>query len=145
MTQLIRLTRDGNCVVIKEKFRYVLHKKIQEKKYHNFIFFSRDVLRLLLENLSDEVGSTRALVFGVLTEMLKQEPLISSFQGFTELIILKVLEAHRDDEKDVRSLIFRLFFFELICFHVIFHFFSFRWKELLRPVLPQWQECYLPT
>ena len=110
MTQLIRLTRDGNCVVIKEKFRYVLHKKIQEKKYHNFIFFSRDVLRLLLENLSDEVGSTRALVFGVLTEMLKQEPLISSFQGFTELIILKVLEAHRDDEKDVRSLIFRLFF-----------------------------------
>merc|ERR1712223_2217486 len=81
MTQLIRLTRDGNCSIIKEKFR--------------------DVLRLLLENLSDEMGSTRALVFGVLTEMLKQESLISSFQGFTELIILKVLEAHRDDEKDV--------------------------------------------
>ena len=67
-------------------------------------------MRLLLENLSDEVGSTRALVFGVLTEMLKQEPLISSFQGFTELIILKVLEAHRDDEKDVRSLISASFF-----------------------------------
>jgi CLIP-associating protein 1/2 len=81
MTQLIRLTRDGNCSIIKEKFR--------------------DVLRLLLENLSDEMGSTRALVFGVLTEMLKQESLISSFQGFTELIILIVLEAHRDDEKDV--------------------------------------------
>ncbi len=58
-------------------------------------------MRLLLENLSDNVGTTRALVFGVLTEMLKQEPLISSFQGFTELIILKVLEAHRDTEKDV--------------------------------------------
>ena len=58
-------------------------------------------MRLLLENLSDEMGSTRALVFGVLTEMLKQESLISSFQGSTELIILKVLEAHRDDEKDV--------------------------------------------
>ena len=65
------------------------------------IFFFRDVLRLLLENLSDEVGATRAMVFGALTEMLKQESLISSFQGFTELIILKVLEAHRDDEKDV--------------------------------------------
>ena len=76
-------------------------------------------MRLLLENLSDEVGSTRALVFGVLTEMLKQEPLISSFQGFTELIILKVLEAHRDDEKDVRSLIFA-FFLNFICFHVFF-------------------------
>merc|ERR1712223_817655 len=81
MTQLIRLARDGNSVIIKEKFR--------------------DVLRLLLENLSDEVGSTRAMVFGALTEMLKQESLIASFQGFTELIILKVLEAHRDDEKDV--------------------------------------------
>merc|ERR1712088_789312 len=81
MTQLIRLTRDGNPDIIKEKFR--------------------DVLRLLLENLSDEVGSTRAMVFGALTEMLKQESLIVSFQGFTELVILKVLEAHRDDEKDV--------------------------------------------
>ena len=70
-----------------------------------FYLFFRDVLRLLLENLSDEVGSTRAMVFGALTEMLKQESLISSFQGFTELIILKVLEAHRDDEKDVSFLI----------------------------------------
>ena len=54
-----------------------------------------------MENLSDEVGATRALVFGVLTEMLKQNELISSFQSFTELIILKVLEAHKDSEKDV--------------------------------------------
>ena len=30
------------------------------------------MLRVLLENLEDEDGSTRALVFGVLTEMLKQ-------------------------------------------------------------------------
>ena len=58
-------------------------------------------MRLLHENLSDQVGSTRALVFGALTEMLKQESLISSFHGFCELIILKVLEAHRDEEKDV--------------------------------------------
>ena len=34
MTQLIRLTRDGNCVVIKEKFRYVItrKKRIYKKK-----------------------------------------------------------------------------------------------------------------
>jgi hypothetical protein len=32
----------------------------------------RNVLRVLLENLEDEDGTTRALVFGVLTEMLKQ-------------------------------------------------------------------------
>jgi hypothetical protein len=30
------------------------------------------VLRVLLENLEDEDGTTRCLVFGVLTEMLKQ-------------------------------------------------------------------------
>ena len=42
-------------------------------------------------------------MFGVLTEMLKQEYLISCFQGYTELIILKVLESHRDPEKDVSS------------------------------------------
>ena len=48
------------------------------------------------------MGATRALVYGVLSEMLKQEQMISSFQAFTELIILKVLEAHRDAEKDVR-------------------------------------------
>ena len=65
--------------------------------------FSRTLLRLLLENLMDDIGATRALVFGVLTEMLKQEQLIECFQGYTELIILKVLESHRDQEKDVSS------------------------------------------
>ena len=63
----------------------------------------------MLENLSDQVGSTRALVFGALTEMLKQESLISSFHGFCELIILKVLEAHRDEEKDVSLIISTVF------------------------------------
>ena len=70
-----------------------------ETNFLTYVF--RNILRLLIENLSDEVGATRALVFGVLTEMLKQERLIPSFQAFTELIILKVLEAHRDEEKDV--------------------------------------------
>ncbi len=56
-----------------------------------------------MENLVDEIGATRALVFGVLTEMLKQEQLIPCFQGYTELIILKVLESHRDPEKDVST------------------------------------------
>ena len=50
------------------------------------------------------MGATRALVFGVLSEMLKQDRLIGAFQAFTELIILKVLEAHRDEEKDVSAI-----------------------------------------
>ena len=33
--------------------------------------------------------------------MLKQNELISSFQSLSELIILKILEANKDSEKDV--------------------------------------------
>lgn len=84
MTQLIRMTRDGSVQVIQDNFRHLL--------------------RLLLENLIDDVGATRALVFGVLTEMLKQDQLTPHFRGFNELIILKVLESHRDPEKDVSTL-----------------------------------------
>ena len=81
MTQLIRMARSGSTAGINDSFR--------------------TVLRVLLENLEDEEGSTRALVFGVLTEMLKQESLLGGFHAFTELIILKVLQAHKDQEKDV--------------------------------------------
>ena len=33
--------------------------------------------------------------------MMKQEALQPGFHGFTELVILKVLQAHKDQEKDV--------------------------------------------
>lgn len=81
MSRLIRTCREARTAAVADNFR--------------------SVLRLLIENLADESGATRALVFGVLTEMLKRAELISSFQAFMELIILKVLEAHRDSEKDV--------------------------------------------
>merc|ERR550517_2394716 len=81
MTQLIRMARSGTTGGLTEHFR--------------------TVLRVLLENLEDSEGSSRALVFGVLTEMLKQDSLIGGFHAFTELIILKVLQAHKDPEKDV--------------------------------------------
>ena len=85
MTSIIRMVRAGNIGAITEHFR--------------------TVLRVLLENLDDAEGATRALVFGVLTEMLKQDNLISGFHAFTELIILKVLQAHKDPEKDVSIMI----------------------------------------
>ena len=81
MTSIIRNVRSGSNTAIIENFR--------------------TVLRVLLENLEDSDGSSRALVFGVLTEMLKQDDLIGGFHAFTELIILKVLQAHKDPEKDV--------------------------------------------
>ena len=82
MTSIIRMVRTGNSNVINDNFR--------------------TVLRVLLENLEDSEGASRALVFGVLTEMLKHDSLIAGFNAFTELIILKVLQAHKDPEKDVR-------------------------------------------
>jgi CLIP-associating protein 1/2 len=81
MTQLIRMARSGSTAGLIEHFR--------------------TVLRVLLENLEDPEGSSRALVFGVLTEMMKQDSLQPGFHGFTELVILKVLQAHKDQEKDV--------------------------------------------
>jgi len=81
MTSIIRMVRTGNSNIINDNFR--------------------TVLRVLLENLEDTEGASRALVFGVLTEMLKHDSLIAGFHAFTELIILKVLQAHKDPEKDV--------------------------------------------
>ncbi len=124
MTQLIRMAREGRGGVA---------AAVQE----NF----RAVLRLLLENLSDEAGASRALVFGVLTEMLRQERLIPSFQAFTELIILKVLEAHRDEEKDVSGELF----FRTLCIFIMFSFSLFRLSVLPRAALPPWLESSLPT
>ena len=86
MTSIIRMVRTGNTGLLTDNFR--------------------TVLRVLLENLDDTEGASRALVFGVLTEMLKQEALISGFHQFTELIILKVLQAHKDPEKDVSKSFF---------------------------------------
>ena len=66
MTSIIRMVRAGNTQVIIEHFR--------------------TVLRVLLENLDDTEGASRALVFGVITEMLKQDNLISGFHAFTQLV-----------------------------------------------------------
>ena len=93
----------------------------------------------MLENLSDDIGAIRALVFGVLTEMLKQEKLIGGFQAFTELIILKVLEAHRDAEKDVR-----FSFSALQSREITFSFFH-RSSERPSAAPAPWPPCCPPT
>ena len=85
MTSIIRIVRTGSTANILDNFR--------------------TVLRVLLENLEDSEGASRALVFGVLTEMLKHDSLIGDFHAFTELIILKVLQAHKDPEKDVSPVV----------------------------------------
>ncbi|XP_076047968.1 CLIP-associating protein isoform X10 [Oratosquilla oratoria] len=81
LNALIRLARSGSTLVWNENFRVVL--------------------RLLLENLVCDDGGQRALVFTVLTEMMRRCPLVQHFLNFSELIILRVLNAHADKEKEV--------------------------------------------
>lgn len=81
LTNLIRLARTGSTLVWNENFRAVL--------------------RLLLESLNCGDGGQRALVLAVLTEMMRRSPLVHHFLSFSELIILRVLNAHGDKEKEV--------------------------------------------
>ncbi|XP_040582078.1 CLIP-associating protein 2 [Lepeophtheirus salmonis] len=80
---------------------YELVQIVRDAKSDILLANFRTVMVFVLGQLSDKVGSTRALAFGVLTEMLKKEKLIPSFEAFNERIILKVLEAHKDEEIDV--------------------------------------------
>ena len=93
MTQLIKITRNGPNPALQEQFRYIEEanyrnspSKYTNTKEQEYISYSSDcsrsVLRVLLENLEDEDGSTRALVFGVLTEMLKQVSRTPALSGF---------------------------------------------------------------
>ena len=61
------------------------------------VFFDR----LLVENLESSIGCERALVLTVLTEMMRRCPLVNLFLNYSELIILRVLKAHADLEKEV--------------------------------------------
>lgn len=54
-----------------------------------------------MEQFNNPEGSVRALGLGVLMEMFKKPSLAPSFQSYIELLILKVLQAHKDNEKDV--------------------------------------------
>ncbi|KAK3864921.1 hypothetical protein Pcinc_029425 [Petrolisthes cinctipes] len=81
LTNLIRLARTGSTLVWNENFRAVL--------------------RLLLEVLTCEDSGQRSLVLAVLTEMMRRSPLVHHFLSFSELIILRVLNAHADKEKEV--------------------------------------------
>ncbi|XP_066957329.1 CLIP-associating protein 1 isoform X10 [Macrobrachium rosenbergii] len=81
LMSLIRLARTGSTLVWNENFRVVL--------------------RLLLESLGCDDGGQRVLVLAVVTEMMRRSPLVHHFLNFSELIILRVLNAHADGVKEV--------------------------------------------
>ena len=81
LTALLRVCRDGKGEVLVSEFR--------------------SILRMLVESLGDSAGSVRALVYGALGEMMQQQAIAPLFSNFTELVILKVLDGHKDTDKDV--------------------------------------------
>ena len=79
MLNLIKMARDGNTDVWDEHFK--------------------TILLLLLETLSDSDAHIRALALRVLREILRNEP--RRFKDYAELTIYKILEAHKDPEREV--------------------------------------------
>ncbi|XP_052685985.1 CLIP-associating protein 1-like isoform X7 [Crassostrea angulata] len=79
MLSLIKMTREGNFNFWDEHFKTILF--------------------VLLETLGDTNGHIRALALRVLREILKNQP--SRFKDYTELTILRILEAHKDTEREV--------------------------------------------
>ncbi|KAG8228442.1 hypothetical protein J437_LFUL009093 [Ladona fulva] len=80
LTQLIRIVRDGSTLAVMDHFK--------------------PILRLLLEQLSGE-GAIRALALGALSEMLRKRSFAAAFAQYVELLVTKVLFAHKDTDKDV--------------------------------------------
>jgi hypothetical protein len=61
----------------------------------------RTLLRVLLEQLTKPEGSVRALVLSVLAEMFKKPSMGACFHNYFELLVLKVLQSHKDSSKEV--------------------------------------------
>lgn len=80
MDELIKMARAGNNAA-----RFDEHFKT--------------LLLLLLETLGDQQAHTRAQALQVLRELVKWEK--HRFDHYAELTILKVMEAHKDPNKDV--------------------------------------------
>jgi len=81
LMQLIRLVRETSALAVMENFKLLL--------------------RVLLHQLTRPEGSVRALVLSVLAEMFRKPSMGACFHNYVELLILKVLECHKDNSKEV--------------------------------------------
>ena len=61
----------------------------------------KGLLRLLLECLQDQDMSVRVETYAVFLSLLERQALIHLFMSYTELLILKMLEGHKDSSKEV--------------------------------------------
>ena len=65
-----------------------------------FLFFRR-LLRILLSELGSGDVESRTLVLIALCEMMKKRSLTQRFQSYVELVVLKVVHAYGDSNKEV--------------------------------------------
>ncbi|XP_059479031.1 CLIP-associating protein 1-A isoform X7 [Neocloeon triangulifer] len=81
LQQLARVVKEGNAATIVENFKLLL--------------------RVLLEQLSSSDSNIRVQVLQVLTEMFRKSSLSTSFTNYVELLVLRILQCHKDPVKDV--------------------------------------------
>ncbi|XP_013383707.1 CLIP-associating protein 2 isoform X9 [Lingula anatina] len=79
MWNLLKMTREGTVGIWEEHFK--------------------TILLLLLETLGDSDFHIRAMAVRVLREIVRNQP--HRFKEYTELTILKILDAHKDPEREV--------------------------------------------
>ncbi|XP_036808285.1 CLIP-associating protein 1-B isoform X15 [Oncorhynchus mykiss] len=79
LLELLKIAREDSLAVWEEHFK--------------------TMLLLLLETLSDQDHTIRALALRVLKEILRNQP--ARFKNYAELTIMKTLEAHKDSHKEV--------------------------------------------
>uniref|UniRef100_A0A8C7R106 TOG domain-containing protein n=1 Tax=Oncorhynchus mykiss TaxID=8022 RepID=A0A8C7R106_ONCMY len=79
LVELLKIAREDSLAVWEEHFK--------------------TMLLLLLETLSDQDHTIRALALRVLKEILRNQP--ARFKNYAELTIMKTLELHKDSHKEV--------------------------------------------
>ncbi|CAN0384460.1 unnamed protein product [Lampetra planeri] len=100
VAELLReLSECGECVEERQAALLELLKVTRENVMGLWDDHFKTVLLLLLEALVDSEPSIRALSLRVLREILRTQP--SRFKNYAELTIMKILDAHRDPQKEV--------------------------------------------
>lgn len=68
---------------------------------------SRKLLRILIDNLSVKDVAIQSVILDTLTEIFKRKELEQCWCNFVELLTLRVLNAHCEENKDVSILLSR--------------------------------------
>uniref|UniRef100_UPI00358FFD98 CLIP-associating protein 1-like isoform X2 n=2 Tax=Myxine glutinosa TaxID=7769 RepID=UPI00358FFD98 len=76
-----------------------LHKLARNNSLQLWDEHFKNVMVLLMEILNDKEPSLRSLAVCVLRELLQHQP--ARFKNYAELTIIKILEAHKDTQKEV--------------------------------------------